>query len=1050
MSGDFLRAWKPSSQVADALRAPLKMSGHYKPLLAATNFKTKLGPDARRRFVENVLVSSCVKLIHNELAESVRWPSVRQLMATVDEALNPYPPKIVRLALLNALVVGAESPGVVEYVAVMHPQLRAPSDPTLQIPDDGADAEQTDAAHRLEDARSAAEAPVGRMSSAVDLGKQVDNGDLLALMTYVAEFKSTLEAARETGFGIPEDEVTVRSLEEHRAALTRISEPPFARLSALANIQASHPVAGLEDLAAMASRLSGLSQSEVTDTDEVAGQALSRLLDFLRADGKHQAGATFELGELVMSTLPPASGGHVAVALSSGVLSLPDSAAGDAGDSANERLGNEAEDAPAPALGDPRDPSQRVDSPIESTPEIAAVAEQATIPSAPAPIPVSASSAGSRDKSGPKAKGSEDPVDLGKVVAPTHDSVEASPTQDRVPVEGSTLLAAGQLSAFLAWSTLHESPEAPAETHHQLVKAALLLEASRSPFDDFAYAASGLLSQLDVGAIRDDQLWAGIGAVVGVAGCASTGQPGFISFVTQLSTQGQMWGTDLLSIMRDLALVPAGGITVSADASDIDDRSTERIGPAETEVEWAQGFLKTAPRRRLKFQPATVVWQELAHVEGEHGCLGVAASVVAANDQRRAREVADICSELATRAAIQDRIDRVARSTPRLHNHTNVDARARQRLIEMIEDAVVHLQRWVAAAQPSSSTRGRTGLDQLTPIHLKKVLEAAVTDLAATSELKRRLCDLIEIVLSHEVVETSSMPTSDAILGWEVDIEPSIPSAPDDYADREKLNTYLPALADRDDSSEKCRALLEAGELKRATRAIEALRHLWPGWGKDLESAHADAESHLRSRLRASSDQCEVLLGQARSADLIRDEDASDILTDVELARLDDISMLQENLRILEKRLTHLRKILTDQSEELAARVAEFANSGRVTDEQRKSLGSRLQALDLRTVSEQLARIEEGSDLGVASSDLIDVRTFFPIKVEAAAQLRSSWDLVTALEQGSPELGPFDLRSLSPEDRTADCVPERGVEARVFLEAVGQVRGAAGKASSPG
>ncbi|MBX6765946.1 MAG: hypothetical protein IRY90_02105, partial [Actinomadura rubrobrunea] len=120
-------------------------------------------------------------------------------------------------------------------------------------------------------------------------------------------------------------------------------------------------------------------------------------------------------------------------------------------------------------------------------------------------------------------------------------------------------------------------------------------------------------------------------------------------------------------------------------------------------VERARTMLADGPRKTIKYSTATEVWKHLLQEDREIGRLLASA---AADAESRAREAGDQVERLRAAGAIDRLIDKTTRELRRHRSRRRIEAAARRRLIQLIEEALDIVHGWSRAVREVLDVRG--------------------------------------------------------------------------------------------------------------------------------------------------------------------------------------------------------------------------------------------------------------------------------------------------------------------------------------------------------
>jgi hypothetical protein len=1043
--GGFLAAWSPPDAVKAAIQDAFKAKGKYQSRLTQQRFH-KLSRERRRAFVRAFVLEPCLNQMVAGLGPTSAEPLVSELWAVADETLKEYPAPIVRLVLLDALLNEATtSPGVIEYVAMSHPALRVAADPQLDEPlFDRLDHVEGDSlvppvtaraldqeepgslvppntspesslADAVESARLAALHAARSALLRIEEGRLPHTDDLSLVATYRKRFTAFADEVSDLCGHPSLGDVTLARL---RLLFDQARTRHFLFLAELGTARSEKPIDCLDEAIAEALRLADITGSPSED-DRSLAEGLSLVLEALRNPRSQAPSLENAIGRLLPSRwlklvhgiefglvyLPQAAGSMGHVSDPQPLAPLPPGATAD-----DEAVSEAVDDWVLP---------ERVENELEVPQGGARVSSEE-----PAMTPAEAKAlvGGSLPAQVPQNLGPD--VDQPSEVGPAVLVVEQEARGGSEATLGQEFLSSGRLSPYYWWVSEVASPDEGADSFSsEVALSAVLLDGARSSLDEFAYKASDALMSSVSGMLKPGHADHAVAAALALAGAAGTGHDGFRVALLQLEAQPNLWSDQTRSTMRQLSETPLGGIVSGRPSTNSDQSISTVLSAVELEAEWAREFCDVARHRRIRYQPATVVWQELVRPDGPHGVLAEAADVIARGDVSGQARVRQLVDQLRSRPDVQALIDRVSRSTPRLHSQTTIVAGARQRLLESIEEAVEHFDRWLMAISQAELAESRGNRPSSASTVSAAELDAALAELLRPIGSRPQLHAEVLRIAQHSI-KLGSTPTlaqrpEDPIeqwIGWQLDVDATIPSDAQFRADRSLLTRRQLLSPDAESIRSNCEQLLEHGELARVEAVSSAIECLHPEIANELKPLVTQARAARLKELWGRCDYIETLLGQARAFGLISDENASDVLTDLEIVRLDDGRSVQALSAQLEGRASDLRARLAERGDQLRSRVSELADAGVLDAARRQNLLNRLDADDLRTVEEQLARIDEGGDLGSASEGLIDVRDFFPSKVQAASSLKPDWSIYQAVLDGTA-IGPFDLAHLPAEER---------------------------------
>jgi len=1056
VGGDFLLHWDPPFKVANVIRTALRLAGRYQKRMVWTQFR-KQDHQRRRQLMETLIVPRCLDDLVEQLGEAADRPSIEQLNAAIESAMDRYPLGIIRLALAVALSRDPNSPGVIDF-ALCSERVRLPLFPNpeplreREIPEEvtpsqecleaevlvgGADVEPAEMSAdgiaadpegplpQLSELQDLAYKASIRLSETIVVGRNALPADLAQIEAYQRAFllwASTVVAKDESR---RVEELTVAGLEdEHRRALEELerlsAQPPFADLAALVWAKFSGTdettAPAVDALRSEARRLSMLSRSEIQEEDvRLADQLreVERLAVQREATGQSSPSALLALSRQLPEIMSP-----IAFLISTGSMALVVEPSDDDESLPVGGVYREPEQVPGAAgLGVTEDLPKSTDqvdvpqpkSPLESTTQaVVSLREEHTSLAAEASV-------GDPEVDGKGSANQELPA-----------SAQAIADSDLA----SRLLLAQHFGPLKFW--LLRDGASAGELPHEVAEAAAYLVSSSSPFDDCAYSAASIVQSLNPADLRSNGEGFALASAVAFRGARQTGLPGFTAYLSQLINVAASRNGSLEKFARALAQVPFGGIEKLRGDSGAAGESNH-LQALRLEQQWAAQFLDTAPQRRLNFRPAMIVWMELVHSAAPSGRLASAAKIVADNDRTRVLEVRLLADEIRDRSSIAEMIDMTARSAPRSRSGETIDGRARGRLVEYIAEVGMHLDRWLGAFESVNEigTRAQFAIE-LTDID-DVALERAFDELfelqsvPATSAVVCRAVargDLQGVTLHSGDIGISSLDA----LRWEMDCEPSIPSGEDFEAEESLTIAQGEAILSRD-LKISIDELFVKGELRRLQRLGRVAEAEMPQLEPTIRQRISELRSQYRVDIVKKASRLETLLGQARGADLVPDHEASAVLTEVELARLEaDADPAEADpqaaFTMLVKREEILIRTLSGRVDLLREAVSAFGQSGELDEGQCSALFRRLDAFDIRTVEEQVARIEEGSALGSASDGLVDLKSFFPGRVSAAAQLRPSWQIAESIERGL-SVESFDFSNLSEDDRKSAATAMR-------------------------
>lgn len=145
----------------------------------------------------------------------------------------------------------------------------------------------------------------------------------------------------------------------------------------------------------------------------------------------------------------------------------------------------------------------------------------------------------------------------------------------------------------------------------------------------------------------------------------------------------------------------SGAIALPEHSDDLS-AVTDATAAAISQATEARTLLETAPRRALKYAPANWVYQ---HLMAPDGTLGDLLTTVVANDPARAEEVRDRIVDL--RRTGDRLIDDTFAEVNKSSKYRRIEAGARQRLTQRIEEALDLASTWAEAATAIREHKGR-------------------------------------------------------------------------------------------------------------------------------------------------------------------------------------------------------------------------------------------------------------------------------------------------------------------------------------------------------
>lgn len=1060
----FLSKWSPDNADRPRLMRALKLAGRYQGGLVVQRLKA-LTQAKRAEVIGLAFSPGVLQMLISELGPSHAEPFPHEMTSAIDATLEHYPAVLVRLTLLEILVKGEPtSAGVIEAALFGHPLLRLDDDPKLVQPEfeqlgtlDSEEVTAGDEQFEEEGARAVSQSVeienLGAESSESDgdfeqnpfddlrlrgiefledaldrlrLGRQLDLLGQRVLTDYCQAFESLVKAVEEaTGETVVGDgSLTISDL---RSRLELAVSRPYEDLVAFADVRSlsTIEVEGLTNLKAEAFRLSGVVGTGVEADAEIANECRA-ILDALRHVFPRRICNEVHI--------------EVWFALKHGLLVLGQSATGSDGDpsEANRTAFPDGGEDDSNSRGSADEAARKSESP--SSPELGAE-DETTKPLMPVDAGALDAGRGSDDDDQTDAPLLEMDRLIGErqpninhegrldEAATTNESSDTEPGSPAGSI-GFDLLFGGRFAPLYWWlEAAKEEEVAQLEFPAPLARACALLGGCLTPYDDLAYGAAAAAGQLLEHELRTGSPALVIATALAAAGLAATGCGEFASLLVKTNFEAG-WDSETRATLRSLCDLQLGGLSAvttgdgSAESGD--------LAAVAVEVAWARKFREGAKHKRFNFQPATVVWQELVKVGGIHGQLGEAVEAVAEDHRDRLSDVEELLEDLERPRSPEDRIDKVARSTPRLHSQTVIDGLARRRLVEEIVDVMEHLRRWSVAVnslgEGSQRPSGVPAVSSLSVASVGKAIQTIVDRLPPqAADLRASLKSIVNHSLSiaGTTVPASERCSADVWLSWELDLEPTVPTVESPHsqvggrsliADRGGPFDKLIWVPDNKAIRSKFEELLDRGDLVRAERVAAALLRARPELTTEIEWLLRSALETESSELHRLTDLIEDRLGTARSLGMLSEAAASNVLTDLQLARMvigqsPDADVLMARARALNVHLEDLSTRLRLRADTLRSRLTEIRASQVDASPLVDHLLQRLEVEDFQTVEDQLARFESGDRASVVMNDLVDVRSFFPERVDKSAHLVPTDDLVRQLEAGA-SVGPFSFGGL--------------------------------------
>jgi len=403
----------------------------------------------------------------------------------------------------------------------------------------------------------------------------------------------------------------------------------------------------------------------------------------------------------------------------------------------------------------------------------------------------------------------------------------------------------------------------------------------------------------------------------------------------------------------------------------------------------ARRMLAEVPARKIKYQRATEVLKLILHEDGEIGRL---LAIAAADDAERADQVRQGVDAL--RADGVDRlIDAVTRSLGGQGVKRRIEAGARRKLRELLEEGLDVANRWSGAVREQTAAAG-AGPQQGPETHLAALQRTAgelgercLAELeqiaaggdqvltAAAQEARRLLTDTLELLRMRplgaephrvDLVLCRDLPAAPGIALAAGSLEPAQPPAPAD----------LVALAESEPDWEAAfQARAERGDHIGTAAIVEVLGG--DRRADELRRRRAELVAQSRDAQRARVEKLRDQLARLRRDGVLGERDATRLEGRLQpLAETDraDFDRMGRRLEEIEGELAELvEREVAKVRRELAAELHRPAVAGAA-----ERIGEYLDSGDLTTAREFLVQAKQGRPLPEAPAEPGDFARFFP------------------------------------------------------------------------
>lgn len=978
-AGDFLLEWRPGREAGSTLRRVLSASAKAQPKLLQTRFRAIKNADMRNAIVDLAVGECQVQLDELGLRDAT---SIDEMNGIVDAMAETIPYDLIRLAVLRHADECENSARVIELVC-SNDELRLPGFPPADALDD-------EPARELWAVAKTAHVAAAELARAAEAGVLPEPTDLAAVSAYVEALNG---AIRELGDVQDDSSPTLRSIDEvsaERARRRRAEQRPFVSLAQLSRLEAEVEDPAIDGVIQLATELGELSHSELDDARRAQGEALAALLTLLAEHPPPPAGELVRRVRDVRSGLPEhlvgigdlVMGGYVQLREDASQFSRPHDEPQDGNDQASlevvpadVEVGTSAETNPETHVDQLQD-GARVDEGTQVTQQ-----------------------------------------DLDVIEDDVEDEMDAVTSEDMSRGTLGDAIAGQHLGPAYWWAQAHEYS---AELAHAIELLALSLRIA-APTDGIALHADDLALSVDPIDFRDQHDAFALALLAHVVGGVKTGLPGFSTRLHQLAKPDARLPNAVQDLVAAVAPTPEGGIDMAVRHRAGGEENAPDVAQELTATaERAAALVRDAPHRRIKYQPATVVWQELT---SENGRLGELLRIVASDDRSKVTSVRAGLNSLTARKAIDDLIQQTVSSTTRLKRVVSIEARALQTLIGNINEVVDLLQTWSDLVAQNSRRQSR-GDD----FDVEQRIRELETDIRpAFKELVDGLTDLDEPIVEcargverhvRGLLDGDQVPSPCAVedvLIWELSSEPLVPSDDDRSVDVTGLTAAAMASIQDGVTEAKLQAVLERGDFERVEAVLRVLGPEHPVHAP-MQERFEIALKELEARIADERQLAESLLGQARNVGLLDDAEASVVLVELEPSRVHEHADQLLHARQVDDVVARLRERLDRGIADRRSLIDRHVEAGDLDAPRLDSLETALGAYDLRTVDELLSHLAGGASIG-ARDALDHVTNFFPDRVVASQRVQPGPELLEVIATGGA-VGPYDFSELSDDERT--------------------------------
>lgn len=418
----------------------------------------------------------------------------------------------------------------------------------------------------------------------------------------------------------------------------------------------------------------------------------------------------------------------------------------------------------------------------------------------------------------------------------------------------------------------------------------------------------------------------------------------------------------------------------------------------------ARQLLAEGPRKKIKYQLATEVWKHLLQDDGEVGRL---LALAAADAEDRAGRAGAEVERLRAAGAVERLIDDTTAELRGGRSKRRIEAAARRRLAELIDEALDIVHEWSRAADEVLAIRDakpeHTGMRQRLAQLRDEAFEVRDDCLAALAELERDAADPVlgaaactaAALLEDTLRLLSGDPlgdeprTPDQVLGQDLLLAPGVALHPESFRPR-----GVPALPDLlplcDGGEPDWTAAFEARARRDdhvGTEAIvRALRTVDPGLAADLEQRRRTLREQARKEIGDLRDKIVDKLAQMRRDGQLDEAAATRLQTrlrplhdrgrdDFDRLRAAAESVAAEADEIAARQVADVRADLEAHLDEpsvaaAADRIREYLDRG-----------------DLTTARESLVQARQGRELPEPSRERGHLARFFPAFPDAFEEL---------------------------------------------------------------